>query len=90
MQQPLSATRISHALFATDPMHTCCIENQCFDEYDRVAMSASEHLRNGCSLSQALRKALLEWFGDEQVEGRDLSQVCAELQQGMNSNASEA
>jgi hypothetical protein len=79
MQQPISVSQISHALFEADPMHTCCAENQCFGEYDRVASSASKHLQNGYSLSQALFKALQEWFGAELAEGRDLGLVCEQL-----------
>lgn len=32
-----SIKQISKALFDTDPMQTCCKENDCFDEYDLVA-----------------------------------------------------
>lgn len=32
-----SVEQISQALFETDPMNTGCKENECFDEYDRVA-----------------------------------------------------
>ena len=41
---------ISRALFHTDPMHTCRAENDCFDEYDAVARSVSEHLQSGEAL----------------------------------------
>lgn len=68
---------ISRALFEADPMHTCCVENACFDEYDRVAAGAVAYLENGYTLSQALHKALLDSFGPELTAGRDLSHVLA-------------
>ncbi len=33
----LTTENLSSSLFHLDPMHTCCVENDCFDEYDRVA-----------------------------------------------------
>jgi len=68
---------ISRALFETDPMHTCCAENACFDEYGRVAAGAVSYMENGYTLAQALHKALQDWFGIELTAGRDLSHVLA-------------
>lgn len=68
---------ISRSLFETDPMHTCCVENSCFDEYDRVAASAVMYLENGYTLAQALHKALQDSFGEELTVGRDLSHTLA-------------
>lgn len=71
---------ISKALFETDPMHTCCAENACFDEYDRVATEAAMHLQSGLTLAPALRKALQDAFGAELMAGRDLSRVLAMIE----------
>ena len=34
---PLSVERVSRALFESDPMVTCCKENDYVDEYDVIA-----------------------------------------------------
>lgn len=68
---------ISRALFEADPMHTCCAENACFEEYDRVAADAAAHLEKGYTLHQALHKALRDSFGPELTAGRDLSHILA-------------
>jgi len=67
-----SAEQISKALFETDPMNTCCKENDCFDEYDKVAEDVAQRLWEGESLKQALQAEISEWFfdGDEFDEKR--------------------
>ena len=67
-----SAEQISKALFETDPMNTCCKENDCFDEYDKVAEDVAQRLWEGESLEQALQAEISEWFfdGDEFDEKR--------------------
>lgn len=72
-----TANVISQALFQTDPMRTCCVENACYDEYDRVAASAGLYLEEGYTLAQALNKALRDSFGAEFASGRDVSSVVA-------------
>jgi hypothetical protein len=64
MLSSYSAKQISKALFETDPMNTCCKENDCFDEYDRVAEAVAEMLAGGHSMSQALITEISEWFFD--------------------------
>lgn len=61
-----TAESISRALFHTDPMHTCCAENDCSDEYDAVARSVSEHLQSGEALEHAFARALGAWFYDDE------------------------
>lgn len=80
---------ISRALFEADPMHTCCAENACFDEYDRVAAGAVTYLENGYTLAQALHKALQDSFGTELVAGRDLSRVLALVEMPTDHHAAE-
>lgn len=64
MTAKLSAEDISKALFEADPMNTCCKENDCFDEYDRVAEAVKESLDEGQNLEQALIREISEWFHD--------------------------
>lgn len=59
-----SAEQISQALFETDPMNTCCKENDCFDEYDLVANAVAERIAAGQSLAEALVGEISEWFFD--------------------------
>lgn len=59
--------QISHWLFTEDPMHTCCVENDAFDEYDAVALSLVEQLANGVDPHAALQAVLTASFGDELV-----------------------
>ncbi len=58
------AKQISQALFETDPMNTCCQENDCFDEYYYIAKAVVERLSAGHSLKEALIKEISEWFFD--------------------------
>jgi hypothetical protein len=53
-------------------MNTCCKENDCFDEYDKVAEDVAQRLWEGESLEQALQAEISEWFfdGDEFDEKR--------------------
>lgn len=64
----ISTDIISQALFHTDPMHTCCKENDCFDEYDRVAEDIRERMQAGASCAHALVSALGAWFYDDEAE----------------------
>ena len=73
--------RYSRALFETDPMRTSCQENDCFDEYDRVAMCVTDRIARGESPAGALRGALSDWFGDEVLAQRDLSSSIDAIEQ---------
>jgi len=64
MSTALKADMISRALFEFDPMNTCCKENDCFDEYDKVAEVVVQRLFEGESLKQALPAVISEWFLD--------------------------
>jgi hypothetical protein len=68
MNMQLTADQISRALFESDPMNTCCKENDCFDEYDRIAAGVAESLEAGATLKEALAGAINESFYD----GEDL------------------
>ncbi|WP_417689330.1 hypothetical protein [Pseudidiomarina sp.] len=56
--------RINQALYTTDPMHTCCVENDCKDEYYAIAESVVNYMLKGESQRQALTHALEDSFGD--------------------------
>ncbi|MFB2706547.1 hypothetical protein [Marinobacter shengliensis] len=77
----LKADMISRALFEFDPMNTCCKENDCFDEYDRIAESVEGRLRQGFTLKEALVLELAESFFDaETLHTRCLDPVVAYLE----------
>lgn len=59
-----SVEQISLAFFETDPMNTGCKENECFDEYDRVARDIADRLAEGESIEEALSTEISEWFFD--------------------------
>ena len=60
-------------------MHTCCKENDCFDEYDRVARDVVAEIENGAELDAALETALGAWFGEDLVASRDLTPTVDQL-----------
>ncbi|PPK50051.1 hypothetical protein [Marinobacter persicus] len=66
MSEQSSAAALSRALFYTDPMNTCCQENDCFDEYDAIAADIAERLENGVFINTALFEAIQDWFYDGQ------------------------
>ena len=74
MNIQLTADQISRALFENDPMNTCCKENDCFDEYDRIAADVAESLEGGAALKEALAEAINEWFysGEELPMGQSV------------------
>lgn len=62
MKRYYTPERISEALFHTDPMNTCCKENDCFGEYDNIANGVFTQLLMGCDLKEALILEMVEWF----------------------------
>ena len=62
----LKADSISRALFEFDPMETCCKENDCFDDYDRIAESVEGRLKQGFTLKEGLVLELAESFFDSE------------------------
>ncbi len=75
-----SSAHLSRLLFETDPLNTCCRENDCVDEYDRVAHDLAERLQAGESSGPALRRVLSDSFGDELVDRARLEPVIDELE----------
>lgn len=80
MPKPLTTQTVSVALFGADPMHTCCRENDCFDEYDRVAEGVVERLEQGHPLKEAIHKELTEWFGQDLAQAANIQEVLDDLQ----------
>lgn len=72
---------LSRALFLSDPMHTCCVENDCFDEYDRVAAGVLVRLEAGEMLESALRAELSDWFDIEMANRIDLTSVLSHIKE---------
>ena len=80
MSSRYSVEQISQALFETDPMNTGCKENDCFDEYDRVASDIADSLAAGESIEEALSTEISEWFFDgEQCDQSRLQPVLERL-----------
>lgn len=74
-----SAEKINTALYLSDPMHTCCVENDCFDEYQNIAQHARELLAAGVALYDAIEQALIAAFDAEWVESHHVVSVLQQL-----------
>lgn len=63
---------INQAMYLSDPMSTCCVENECTDEYFAIAESAVNYMLQGETQRQAIKHALRDSFDvlatDEKVE----------------------
>lgn len=79
MSNQPSFAALNQALFLADPAHTCCVENDCHDEYERIAAGVLDRLQAGRALEPALRAELGEWFDIETAERADLNAVMARL-----------
>ncbi|MEA3250585.1 MAG: hypothetical protein U9Q35_03240 [Pseudomonadota bacterium] len=75
----LYVTQVSRVLFESDPMGTCCKENDCFDEYDAIADDIVSRCQRGQPLESAIRGTFEEWFGIELAERGDVSALGREL-----------
>ena len=53
---------LSHLLYELDPMHTCCVENECFDEYNRLAAGIYERIDTGQDIVTAIHDEFRYWF----------------------------
>ncbi len=62
MQDDEWIERLSQALFEQDPMHTCCVENDAYDEYDGVALSIARRLAQSDNLEHALAVIFQRYF----------------------------
>ena len=80
MHKMLTDERISNVLFEADPMRTCCKENDCFDEYDSVALSIFEKISSGQPVSEAISQAFVDWFEVESIDPAALGSIVQALQ----------
>lgn len=71
----MSVESINAALYMTDPMNTCCIENECEDEYQAIARTVLSHIQRGMVMEAALDQALCASFGDDMVDGAQVEAV---------------
>jgi len=79
MRQNLTTKAISEALFSADPMHTCCVENDCFDEYDGVAERITTRLTQGVELDAAIRAELAYSFDEGLADAANIEPVLSTL-----------
>ncbi|RWU11508.1 hypothetical protein EGC76_04385 [Pseudidiomarina gelatinasegens] len=75
----MTADVINAALYATDPMETCCKENDRITEYQVIALTVLQNIQNGMVMEAALDQALCEIFGDHLVNGEQIERVMHEL-----------
>jgi len=69
-EKQLSMPFISLCLYQLDPMSTCCKENECFDEYDRIASEIIKVLDDGYTLRDTLTSQFSMWFDVELPQGK--------------------
>lgn len=62
MTNPITAKAIAAVLFELDPMSTCCKENNCRDEYDRIALGITSKMKAGRTMEFALQDQFNFWF----------------------------
>lgn len=70
----------NRALFQSDPMGTCCQENDLHDEYSPIAVIATGYVQEGKDHRSALHVALEYAFGDL-VTGQKVDEVMQQLTQ---------
>lgn len=69
---------VSEILFQNDPMRTCCVENECNDEYDSVAAAIVNDVLTGTPVADAVETCLFFDFALP-VEAEDLEVIVAEI-----------
>lgn len=70
-----SIEQINRALFDTDPMQTCCKENELLDEYMLVAKQIYRDMETGLSFKQPTLLVLTRLFDAERARKSDLSTI---------------
>uniref|UniRef100_UPI004048B35C metallophosphoesterase n=1 Tax=Rheinheimera sp. TaxID=1869214 RepID=UPI004048B35C len=74
-----STVQLNAAFYHADPMHTCCVENNCTDEYQRIAEHSRLLLDNKVALYDAIYQALMSAFDEEWVEEKHVIAVMSQL-----------
>lgn len=64
---------LSEALYQLDPANTCCKENKCFDEYDRIARSVINAEIDGTPFSEALPEIMIASFGRDAFDHKTIN-----------------
>jgi hypothetical protein len=77
--QRITPELINEALYKTDPCYTCCVENECYDEYSAVADHTWQLLNKDLTIYQALEQALIASFGEDLLASEDIDKVVASL-----------
>lgn len=70
--------RYNQALFEMDPMHTCCVENELYDEYIRIAEGIAALEAKGKTLEEAVATEFELWF-DEPSDSPKVAAVAERL-----------
>lgn len=78
LNQSFSVKQLCDAFYFSDPMGTCCVENECLDEYKLVAEHTKACLDKGSTLDAAIDEALRLFF-DDLVTPRQVSLVLEKL-----------
>ena len=73
-----SVEQLSEAFYLADPMNTCCVANDCTDEYDYLAAQVRSLLDDKTALYDAVEQALIDSF-DDLVESRHVAKVLIQL-----------
>ncbi|RUO62219.1 hypothetical protein [Pseudidiomarina insulisalsae] len=71
--------RFNRAMFDVDPMNTCCGENECYEEYARIADAAVNYVLEGHTRREAIAQALKDSF-EELVEPQQVDAVMMALE----------
>lgn len=66
-------TYLSEALYERDPANTCCKENKCFDEYDRLARTVINTESDGKPFTEALPEAMITSFGRDAFDHKTIN-----------------
>lgn len=73
----INAENISEILFNNDPANTMCVENDAYDEYDRIAEDIESVILDGnCSAHYAVTSTLFDSFGPLDELDEDAINMC--------------
>ena len=53
---------LSDILYRLDPAHTCCKENECYEEYDGTADTIISFVKDGYSPTEAVEETFVSMF----------------------------
>jgi len=70
---------LSAILYENDPMNTCCVENECIDEYDSVSEDIVISIEDGMPIELAIKTILNTSFCPMRVSDEDIEVIVAEI-----------